>query len=65
MIVVIVAAMQAREMTQIGSGLVRGDVALAILSDGHDIVLEGSKHEFHEIEKEDGHVSMSQDSSLL
>ena len=52
-------------MTKIGSGLVRGNGALVVSGDGGNIVIEGHECELPEIEKEHGHVSLSEDTSLL
>ena len=52
-------------MTKIGGGLVRGDGALVIVGDGGNVVIEGCEGELPEIEEEHGHVSLSEDASLL
>ena len=61
----VVVAVQAGQVTKIGGGLVRGDDPLAVLGDGSNIVIEGCKGEFPEIKKERGHISMCEDTGLL
>ena len=52
MMISVVVAVQAGQVTKIGSGLVQGDGPLAVPGDGSNIVIEGCKGEFPEIKKE-------------
>ena len=47
--VMIVATMQAGQMTEVGGGLVGGDGTFVIPRDGSNIVVEGGEHEFPKV----------------
>ena len=53
--ILVVVAVQAGQVTKIGGGLVQGDGLLAVPGDGGNIVIEGCKGEFPEIKKVNNH----------
>ena len=65
MVVAIVPAVEAREAAQVGGGLVGRQRAFAVPRDRRDVIVEGGKREFTEIEEESGGIGLRKDSRLL
>ena len=61
----IVVAVEAGQVTEIGGGLVRGDSTFSIPRDGSDIVIESGDSQFLKVIKACSHVGLGEHASLL